>query len=561
MQPVAKVSPHGTAMGRYSMYGQIAVGGTATVYFGRLRGERGFSRTVAIKRLHPQFAADSDFVSMLVDEANLAVRVKHPNVVAPLDVVSLPEGGELLLVMEYIHGEPLSRLLATREQISSFVPLPVATSVVTESLLGLHAAHEAMSDRGVPLNIVHRDVSPANILVGVDGVARVFDFGLAKATMRANVTRQGTIKGKLSYMAPEQLRSSPVDRRTDIFAAGVVLWETLTLRRLFQGEDVGQVAGQILWGNVPPPSSFNPEVPPALDEVVARALARSPEDRFATAREFAQALERACPAAPAAQVGRWVVATGGSRLLERAEELARVEGDLPGDGEAEGWGVQSPPRPRRRTPPRGTPTTMPVAPRLTRKTPVVVPLGIERREPSLVLTPPGALFGGTGVNLLPRREDRSSVRLAAGVALLMVLGALAPLVGRRLTTSPTPSLRIPPVDVAPGQPVRVVPVVAPATPKTATPAPQAAPPTPVLKAATPPPAAVVPPPAQARPPSSAAVEAAPSWPVIPDDKADERPRPHARKRGRRPAITMCQPPYYLDGRGIRRVKPECLGRR
>jgi serine/threonine-protein kinase len=178
-------------LGRYAVYGEIASGGMATVHLGRLQGPAGFSRTVAIKRLHPQRARDPEFVAMMLDEARLAAGIRHPNVVSTLDVVA--SDGELFLVMDYVEGESLARLLKQSRAIGERVPLPIVSSIVTGMLWGLHAAHETKADDGTPLDIVHRDVSPQNVLVGIDGVARVVDFGVAKASRRV----QGTESGQL----------------------------------------------------------------------------------------------------------------------------------------------------------------------------------------------------------------------------------------------------------------------------------------------------------------------------------------------------------------------------
>ena len=209
-------------IGRYRIFDEIASGGMGTVHYGRMSGAAGFARTVAIKRLHPQFSKSPEFVEGLIDEARVAARIRHPNVVATLDV--LAEEGEMLLVMEYVEGVTLSHLMRELGRDDVKIPVPVAVGIMTGALYGLHAAHEAVGEDGVPLEVVHRDVSPQNIIVGVDGVARVVDFGVAKAVGRLQTTTDGRIKGKIAYMPPEQLRGRPVDRRADVYAPrGVVL--------------------------------------------------------------------------------------------------------------------------------------------------------------------------------------------------------------------------------------------------------------------------------------------------------------------------------------------------
>jgi serine/threonine-protein kinase len=305
------------------LYDAIASGGMATVHLGRLLGPVGFARTVAIKRLHPHFARDPEFVAMFLDEARLAARIRHPNVVPTLDVVALD--GELVLVMEYVPGESLGSLVRAVGQRKENVPIPYAVSITAGALRGLHAAHEATDEQGKPLGMVHRDISPQNILVGVDGVARVLDFGVAKAAGRVQVTRDGQLKGKIAYMSPEQIRSSETDRRTDIYAAGVVLWEMLTGQRLFSAENEIAVFHKVFEGIVQRPSEVNPYIPAALDAIVVRALAKSPADRFATARDMAAELEGAVPLVSNARVGEWVEATGAGTLASRTQAVTRIE--------------------------------------------------------------------------------------------------------------------------------------------------------------------------------------------------------------------------------------------
>jgi serine/threonine-protein kinase len=310
-------------IGRYAIHARIASGGMASVHLGRLSGAGGFARTVAIKRLHPHLAEEAEFRSTLIDEARLASRIHHPNVVSTLDVISA--GEELLVVMEYVRGESLARLLREEHSRGRRVPLSVASTIVVGALHGLHAAHQATGDGGTPLGIVHRDVSPHNIVVGVDGVARVIDFGVAKAVGRLQTTREGVVKGKMAYMAPEQLAARQVTPRTDVYAAGVVLWEMLAGRRLFAGDGDGAVYGQVLAGASEPPSVHAPGLPKALDALVMKALASDPAERFATARAMAEELVRIVPPAFSTDVGAWVHETAREALARQGELLAGIE--------------------------------------------------------------------------------------------------------------------------------------------------------------------------------------------------------------------------------------------
>lgn len=305
------------------LFHEIAAGGMATVHFGRLIGEGGFSRTVAVKCLHAHFAKDQEFAEMFLDEARLAARIQHMNVVAILDVVA--REGELFIIMEYVHGESLSKLIKEARKRKTPLPPKVVSAIVIGALEGLHAAHEAKSEQGEPLGIVHRDVSPQNVMVGVDGIAKVLDFGVAKAAGRMQTTRDGQIKGKLAYMAPEQLKAQDVDRRTDIYAASVMLWEALTGRRLFKADDDVGLFGMVLHAQVEPPSSVVPSLPPELDAVVMRGLERDPEKRFATARDMAEALEKAVGYASAREVGSWVEKLASDTLDVRSQKIVEVE--------------------------------------------------------------------------------------------------------------------------------------------------------------------------------------------------------------------------------------------
>ena len=320
-------------LGRYALFDLLASGGMASVYLGRLAGAAGFSKTVAVKGLHPHLARDPDFKSMFLDEAHLAARIRHPNVASTLDVVS--RGDELFIIMEFVHGESLSYLQKASSERGLEVPLPVVSAVINGVLAGLHAAHEATSETGLALGIVHRDVSPQNVIVGADGITRVIDFGVAKAVSRVHSTRGGEIKGKLSYMAPEQINRGEVDRRADVYAVGVVLWEVLTGRRLFVSDDALGVIQHVLTGEVAAPSTLR-TLPPTLDALVARAMAKSPGERFASALAMADALEAAIPPASPLAVANWVKTLAGERLNAQAARIAELEGiPLKDDGAAD----------------------------------------------------------------------------------------------------------------------------------------------------------------------------------------------------------------------------------
>jgi serine/threonine-protein kinase len=328
-----KVAGKGERIGRYAIFDAIASGGMATVHFGRIVGPAGFSRTVAIKRLHPHLATDPSLVAMFLDEARLAARIVHPNVVGILDVVN--EGEELFLVMDYVRGDSLSHLLRRAVAAGKPVPPGIVSAIVVGAAHGLHAAHETVDEHGASLQIVHRDVSPQNILVGVDGGPRIVDFGVAKAASRLQSTRDGEVKGKLSYMAPEQLTRQPVDRRADVWALGVVLWELLTGKRLFQSEDALGAVEMVLMAPFDPPSK-HADVVAAADEACMRALRRNRDERHATALELALELAKAIPPATAIEVGAWVKELAGDTIESRSRRLREIETTKLGD---DGTGV------------------------------------------------------------------------------------------------------------------------------------------------------------------------------------------------------------------------------
>jgi serine/threonine-protein kinase len=305
----------------------LATGGTATVYLGCLRSEAGFSRVVGIKRLHEHHAKDERLVKALLAEARIVSRIRHPNVVSVLDIVA--ENAEKLVVLDYVHGESLSRLVLEARQASEPIPLGIALRIGVDALEGLHAAHEATGDTGVPLLVVHRDVSPQNIMVDVDGQARIIDFGIAKALERPfTTTHNGEFRGKLAYAAPEHIAGLAVDRRTDVWAMGMVLWELVAERRFFADAALDEIVRRINGEVIPPPSTVNPSCPAAIDAIVLRALERDPDARFASAREMALALEKVGLLASHREVGRWVRTLARERIDERSRMLTEMETEL-----------------------------------------------------------------------------------------------------------------------------------------------------------------------------------------------------------------------------------------
>ncbi|MFO0645354.1 MAG: serine/threonine-protein kinase [Polyangiales bacterium] len=283
----------GERLGRYEIIGLLARGGMGAVYLARSAGAGGFSRLFAIKVMHAHLADEAEFVNMLVDEARVASRIHHPNAVAIIDLAESPQG--YYLVMDYVEGATLTQV-RTSKLLTDDQKTRIGLRMILDALAGLHAAHELHDDDGASLRIVHRDVSPHNILVGCDGVGRITDFGIALATARIASSRPGMIKGKPQYMAPEQVLASAVDRRADIFCAGIILWEFLTRGRLFRGDTEAAAMMMVCNAPIPAPTTLLP-LPQGFDEVCLRALERDPDKRYRTARAFAEALEAVVDAA------------------------------------------------------------------------------------------------------------------------------------------------------------------------------------------------------------------------------------------------------------------------
>jgi len=375
---------------------ELATGGMATVYLARVSGAGGFQRFVAIKRLHPHLAREEEFIEMFLDEARLAARIHHPNVVSILEIGASEQG--YYIVMEYVEGDTLAHLLTHCTKRGQRLPLNVALRIVTDMLAGLDAAHELKDDDGKSLEIVHRDVSPQNVLVGVDGSARLSDFGVARAASRLTITRTGQLKGKVAYMAPEQARGEKdIDRRADVFAAGIVLWEVVTCRRLFKGEGDAHTLNKVLSESIPSLESVLPDVPKRLE--------REREARYSTAAEFADALETAARQAGVLgtnkEVAAYLEAMLGPEISEQREAVRA-------------WVVRS--EPGRRSwsqPPPPVRSSEPLMTRIERKeaTPSNVPslagLGSLPSVPNLV-TPPRAKGASSAISVALMQAPESS---------------------------------------------------------------------------------------------------------------------------------------------------------
>ena len=281
-------------IGRYKLCFELASGGMASVYLARIDGVSGFEKLVALKRIHRHLAKEKGYVNMFLDEARIASRITHPNVCSVFDFGE--SDGEHYIAMEYLVGEPLSRLMsrAARDQShrrSPLLPLRMAR-IVADACEGLHAAHELKDANGDLLHVVHRDVSPRNLFVTYDGAVQVVDFGIASASQRLHHTSTGQVKGTFAYMAPEQLAARPIDRRVDIWALGVALWEMLAVKRLFKRDTTANTIHAVLYDEIRPPSDHRSQVPAELDRIVLKALQRDPKTRWRTAREMGQALRQ-----------------------------------------------------------------------------------------------------------------------------------------------------------------------------------------------------------------------------------------------------------------------------
>lgn len=423
-------------LGRYLVFERIASGGAATVHWGRLEAATGFRRVVAIKRLHEHVVRSEGATAMIRDEAWMSQRIRHPKVVSVVDVVA--EDDELALVMEFVEGVSLATLVERLRKAGVPLPLRIVGALFLDVLEGLAAAHAATAEDGTPLDLVHRDVSPHNVLVGFDGTARLTDFGIAKAVGRLQTTEGANLKGKFAYMAPEQATREAVTQRSDLFAAGAVLWELCAGRRLFVGDDAAAILGALLYEEIPDVRGLRSEVSAELAAVLARALERDPARRHASAEGMMRALEPVLPRASTREVAAFVA----EHFADEAERLRTTRATIE---RADGAGA---PRLQRSLPPPASP---PVVLEATVSVGVAAP--VHASPESSPAPPPPAKVAGGGT----RRRLRAAVAL---VAAAMGAGWIATRPAPPSAPAPPTTLAAPPLASSPAS--EVAPPSAPA---------------------------------------------------------------------------------------------------
>lgn len=279
-----------SSFGRYQLLLEMARGGMATLFIARLTGPESFEKLIVIKRIHDHYAGEASFIQMFLDEARIAAAIQHPNVATVFDMGRQDQA--YFIAMEYVHGQNMKDILRSAARQEGVLHWSLVCRLVADAAAGLHAAHELKSNDGVPMNVVHRDVSPQNILVSYDGTVKVVDFGIAYAAERLTSTAAGTVKGKAAYMSPEQVESAPVDRRSDIFSLGTVLWEGITMRRLFRADTEAATLLKVRDTQIPSPRQADARLPLELERITFKALARNPDDRYSQANELEEDLNR-----------------------------------------------------------------------------------------------------------------------------------------------------------------------------------------------------------------------------------------------------------------------------
>jgi serine/threonine-protein kinase len=404
-------------IGPYEVTELLAAGGMAEIFIGKKTGPGGFEKPLVVKRIHKKLLGDREIEAMFVDEARVQALLDHPHIVQIYDFGE--ERGSWYLAMEYIAGCTVRWVIDNANAVRRPIPIQHALRIAADILAGLHYAHERHDDDGQPLKLIHRDISPVNVLVARSGQAKLCDFGVAKSELQRVMTRAGIVKGKFRYMSPEQLNAEPLDRRADVFAVGCVLWEMLVGRRLFDTPSEDDVVVAIRSGNYPDPSDLRPAVPKGIDRILRRALHPNREKRFRTAREFHLAVEEALRQYPVASnavlVGEYISAELDGTVAEYASRT--VTRPVPDDFLASGFEMLDPPVP-------SAPTLISLPPQpasaddeedtRTRQRP---PPGALGRLLGATLMAPAALFSAVGfsveriVNAVSPRKPEPAVRV------------------------------------------------------------------------------------------------------------------------------------------------------
>jgi eukaryotic-like serine/threonine-protein kinase len=320
--------------GKYRLLGILASGGMARLYLAVMTGIDGFSRVVALKQVLPHLAESREFINMFLNEARLAAKLDHPNIVRIYELGEID--GQYFISMEYLPGEDLTKIVNKSRKKKQWIPVNVAAAIVQATADALQCAHDLGDETGKPLGLVHRDVSLSNVIVTYHGLPKLADFGIAKATAIPSVaTRAGTFKGKFAYSAPEQVTAKEVDARTDVFALGIVLWELLTIRRLFKRESDAATIRAVEEAEVPAVSSIRSDVPKEIDRITLKALAKKPKDRFQSANEMSDALEEVLvklgSQSPAKLLSKWLASLFGEETANTKKSVAQGRLDLNGD--------------------------------------------------------------------------------------------------------------------------------------------------------------------------------------------------------------------------------------
>lgn len=440
------------SFGRYDPLFRIAAGGMAEVYAARIRGEAGFQKLVAVKRMLPHLADDEEFVAMFLDEGRLAANIASPHVVSTLDL-GRTDDGSLYIVMELVVGTALSTLVRASGRKGHPIPVPIACEIIAQAASGLDDAHEARTPTGVHLGIIHRDISPQNVLVGVDGRTRVVDFGVARAVLRQSHTSTGTLKGKFAYFSPEQAAAKELDRRSDVFALGIVAWETLLSRRLFEADNPLEQITRVRSMPIPRPSALRADVPEAVSDVVMRALQRDLDQRWESAGAFAAALRQAShTTVTGREIGALVTELVGPAVREMQ---SRIEASLAGEDLVTQHAM--------RTPSREMPDPMQATPS--------APSGHIVDLPTLIKPPTGPLPSEPTPILTMTESAPRDMRVIVAIATMAVLAMvlIAVLASRPPTepvATPLPTATVPRTTIEAPPPTRLevpVPSLVPAS--------------------------------------------------------------------------------------------------